>query len=89
MAPETDDTTTAETAQPATDAVASPDPAPTYAAPSPGDGPSASSGTSGTSGPASTMQTVQAKTEDHPEYLVGAAFAGGLVLATLLKRLGD
>jgi hypothetical protein len=26
--------------------------------------------------------------EDHPEYLVGAAFAGGLVAAFILKRLG-
>jgi hypothetical protein len=25
---------------------------------------------------------------DHPELIVGAAFAGGLVLATILKRLG-
>jgi hypothetical protein len=27
-------------------------------------------------------------TERHPEVLVGAAFLGGLVLATLLKRRG-
>jgi hypothetical protein len=27
--------------------------------------------------------------ERHPELLVGAAFAGGLLLATLLRRRGD
>jgi hypothetical protein len=28
-------------------------------------------------------------TDDHPELLVGAAFAGGLLLAAILKRLAD
>ena len=39
MSPETDDTKPLEAAEaaPATDAVASPDPSPTYAAPQPGD----------------------------------------------------
>jgi hypothetical protein len=27
--------------------------------------------------------------EEHPEALLGAAFVGGLVLAKLIKRLGD
>ena len=29
------------------------------------------------------------KTNERPEILVGAAFLGGLVLAQVLKRLGD
>ena len=28
------------------------------------------------------------KTSERPEYLVGAAFIGGIVLAQVLKRLG-
>jgi hypothetical protein len=27
--------------------------------------------------------------EEHPEFLVGAAFIGGFVLAQILKRLGE
>lgn len=27
--------------------------------------------------------------DEHPEALVGAAFAGGLLLATILKRIAD
>ena len=30
----------------------------------------------------------QAQVDDHPEYLVAAAFIGGFALAKILKRLG-
>jgi hypothetical protein len=33
-------------------------------------------------------QTPTPKTNEHPEFLVGAAFIGGIVLAQILKRLG-
>jgi len=34
-------------------------------------------------------QTTTPKTNERPEILVGAAFIGGIVLAQILKRLGD
>jgi hypothetical protein len=34
-------------------------------------------------------QTTTEKTTEHPEFLVGAAFIGGIVLAQILKRLGS
>ena len=40
------------------------------------------------SGPASPADKAAQVASDRPEVLVGAAFAGGLVLAMLLKRLG-
>ncbi len=38
---------------------------------------------------AGSAGSVQATTDERPEFLVGGAFAGGLLLALLLKRLGS
>ena len=44
--------------------------------------------TAGSAGsPSSPVSSAQAIVEERPEVAVGAAFAGGLVLAVILKRL--
>jgi hypothetical protein len=37
--------------------------------------------------PSPSPQESAASTNDHPELIIGAAFAGGLLAATILKRL--
>jgi hypothetical protein len=93
MSPENDDTKPLETAEAATatDAVASPDPSPTYAAPQPGD---AGAAGEGPSSPETELPPVAAPVpdpapDDKPELVVLGAFAGGFVLASILKRLGS
>jgi hypothetical protein len=53
----------------------------TFSTPTDSGSPQASSSSSG-GGPAAVVQ-------DRPEVAVGAAFAGGFVLALILKRLGS
>jgi len=65
-------------------AIAAPEPAlpPAWTPPAP---PQETSGASGVA--ASGVAAVAAVAADRPEVAVGAAFAGGLVLALILKRL--
>ena len=72
--------------------VASPDPSPTYAAPQPGDTGAAGEGPFAAETPARTPAAGPPPSpapDDKPERVVLGAFAGGFVLATILKRLGS
>lgn len=79
--PATDAAAPVETAAPA-------DPAPPAAAPAPQFTSSYVPPVDDSSGGDGPMAAVSAKTDEHPEYLVGGAFAGGVLLALILKSLG-
>lgn len=79
--PATDAAAPVETAAPA-------DPAPAAAAPAPQFTSSYVPPVDDSSGGDGPMAAVSAKTDEHPEYLVGGAFAGGVLLALILKSLG-
>jgi hypothetical protein len=52
------------------------------------DSPGTVGGPSTDAGGASVQERALALANERPEYAVGAAFAGGLLLAMILKRLG-
>ena len=76
-----------------TTTVAPPSPQPTpVVTPSEADRRQPAGTAAGESGPAAAVakvnQTVQQTSDERPEVLVGAAFAGGFLFALILKRLG-
>ncbi len=52
------------------------------------DSPGTAGGPSTAAGGASVQERAVALANERPEYAVGAAFAGGLLLAMILKRFG-